>query len=197
MPVRCSIDPDKEEIDAGCWILDQGETMKKLIPAAAIEQRIFVIRGQRVMIDRDLAELFGVETKYLNRQVRRNKSRFRKEFAFRLTPGERDELVTNCHRFASMKHSSSMPYVFTEHGVGMLSTVLNSEQAVRMSIATIKTSVKMREMLYAHKELALKLGQLERQIEKHDEEIAAIFEAIRELMSPPAKPRREIGFHSR
>ena len=149
------------------------------------------------MIDRDLAGLFGVETKYLNLQVRRNKLRFPEGFAFRLTPSERDELVTNCHRFDSMKHSSSMPYVFTEHGVAMLATVLNSEQAVRMSIAIIKTFVELREMLYAHKELALKLGQLENRMEKHDEEIAAIFEAIRELMSPPAKPRSEIGFHSR
>lgn len=90
-----------------------------------------------------------------------------------------------------------MPYAFTEHGVGMLATVLNSEQAIGMSIAIIKTFVKLREMLSANKELALKLGELENKIEKHDEDISAIFEAIRELMTPPAKPKREIGFHAR
>jgi phage regulator Rha-like protein len=171
--------------------------MSKSVELSGIEQKIFIIRGQKVMIDRDLAGLFGVETKYLNRQVRRNKARFPNEFAFSLTPAEKDELVTICHRFASMKHSSSMPYAFTEHGVGMLATVLNSEQAIRMSIAIIKTFVKLREMLSANKELALKLGELENRIEKHDEDIAAIFEAIRELMTPPAKPKREIGFHAR
>ncbi|MDD3089502.1 MAG: ORF6N domain-containing protein, partial [Candidatus Omnitrophica bacterium] len=150
-----------------------------------------------VMIDRDLAELFGVETKYLNRQVRRNKAKFPPEFAFRLAPRERKELVTFCHRFGSMKHSSSLPYAFTEHGVAMLATVLSSDKAVRMSIAIIKTFVKLRETLSAHMELAFKLRELESKVEKHDEEIAAIFEAIRELMSPPPSgTKREIGFHA-
>lgn len=91
----------------------------ELIPRGAIEQRIFLIRGQRVMVDRDIAELYRVETKYLNRQVKRNKQRFPREFMFRVTEVEKDELVTNWHRFESMKHSSVLPYVFTEHGVAM------------------------------------------------------------------------------
>src|ERR1051326_5971028 len=91
-----------------------------------IEQRIFIIRGHKVMIDRDLAELYNVPTKHLNRQVKRNKIRFPKEFMFRLTTKEKNELIANCHRFESLKHSIVLPYVFTEHGVAMLATVLNS-----------------------------------------------------------------------
>ena len=147
------------------------------------------------MVDRDLAELYGVETKYLNRQVKRNKQRFPREFMFRLTEGEKDELVTNWHRFKSMKHSSVLPYVFTEHGVAMLASVLNSGIAVKISITIIKTFVKLREVLSTHKELAYKLAELEHKIEKHDEDIQAIFEAIRRLMAPPPiEPKPQIGF---
>lgn len=168
---------------------------KELIPREIVEQRIFLIRGQRVMVDRYLAELYGVETKYLNRQVKRNKQRFPKEFMFRLTGGEKDELVTNWHRFESMKHSSVLPYAFTEHGVAMLASVLNSDIAVKISITIIKTFVKLREVLSTHKELAYKLAELEHKIEKHDGDIQAIFEAIRRLMAPsPIKPKPQIGF---
>ena len=168
---------------------------KELVPGAAIEQKIFLIRGKRVMIDRDLAELYDVETKYLNRQVRRNKERFPEDFMFQLMPNERDELVTNWHRFESMKHSSVLPYAFTEHGVAMLASVLNSGIAVKISIVIIKTFVKLREVLSTHKELTYKLVELEHKIEKHDEDIQAIFEAIRNLMAPPPiRPKPQIGF---
>nr|MBU1328004.1 ORF6N domain-containing protein [Candidatus Omnitrophota bacterium] len=170
---------------------------KELVTGAVIEQRIFLIRGKRVMIDRDLAELYDVETKYLNRQVRRNKERFPEKFMFQLMPDERDELVTNWHRFKSMKHSSVLPYAFTEHGVAMLASVLNSDIAVKISISIIKTFVELREVLSTHKELAYKLAELERKIEKHDVDIQAIFEAIRRLMAPPpVKPKPQIGFKS-
>ena len=106
--------------------------MKTLIPHETIEQRIFLIRGHKVMIDRDLAELYGVETKHLNRQVRRNIQRFPKEFMLHLTTEEKNELVTNCHRFKTMKHSSVLPYAFTEYGVAMLASVLNSEKAIQV-----------------------------------------------------------------
>jgi phage regulator Rha-like protein len=168
--------------------------MHEIIPQEVVEQRIFLIRKQRVMIDRDLAELYGVETKYLNRQVKRNIERFPEEFMFRLTSVEKNELVTICHRFKTMKHSSSMPYAFTEHGVAMLASVLKSERAVKISINIIKAFVKLRAILSTHKELAYKLKQLERKFEKHDEEIHIIFEAIRQLMSPPEKKQRKIGF---
>ncbi|MEO0123722.1 MAG: ORF6N domain-containing protein [candidate division WOR-3 bacterium] len=168
--------------------------MKDIIPQEMIEQKIFLIRGQKVMIDRDLAELYGVETKYLNRQVKRNRERFPEEFMFRLTKEEKDELVTICHRFKTMKHSSTLPYAFTEHGVAMLASVLKSERAVKISIIIIKAFVRLRQMLSAHKELARKLSELERRIERHDAEIKAIFDAIRQLMTPPEKSDKRIGF---
>ena len=106
--------------------------MKDLIPQQTIEQRIFLIRNQKVMIDRDLAELYGVETKHLNRQVKRNIQRFPEEFMFQLSTEERNQLVTICHRFKTMKHSSSLPYVFTEHGVIMIATSGKREMTVRV-----------------------------------------------------------------
>ena len=168
--------------------------MKAIIPQETIEQRIFLIRNQKVMVDRDLAELYGVETKHLNRQVKRNIQRFPEEFMLQLTIEERNQLVTICHRFKTMKHSSSLPYVFTEHGVAMLASVLKSDRAVKISINIIKAFVKLREMLSTHKELAHKLAQLERKIEKHDDEIKLIFDAIRQLMTPPEPKSKRIGF---
>lgn len=168
--------------------------MDDLIPQETIKQRIFLIRNQKVMIDRDLAELYGVETKHLNRQVKRNIQRFPKEFMFQLNPDEKNQLVTICHRFKTMKHTTSLPYAFTEHGVAMLASVLKSERAVKISINIIKAFVKLREILSTHKELATKLNQLERKIGKHDEDIKVIFEAIHQLMTPPQKSSRKIGF---
>jgi len=169
--------------------------MIDIVPLEAIEQKIFLIRGHKVMIDRDLARLYGVETKYLNRQVRRNIERFPEEFMFKLTREEKDELVTICHRFKTLKHSSSLPYAFTEHGVAMLASVLKSEKAVKISIVIIKAFVRLRQILSTHKELAHKLAELEKKVEKHDTEIGAIFDAIRQLMAPPVKPKKKIGFH--
>jgi len=168
--------------------------MDDLIPQEIIEQRIFLIRNQKVMIDRDLAELYGVETKHLNRQVKRNMQRFPEEFMFQLAPDERNQLVTICHQFRTMKHSIALPYAFTEHGVAMLASVLKSERAVKISINIIKAFVKLREILSTHKELASKLSQLERKMENHDEEIHMIFEAIRQLMKPPEAKIKKIAF---
>jgi len=168
--------------------------MNEIIPREIIEQGIFLVRQQKVMIDRDLAELYGVETKYLNRQVKRNIQRFPEEFMFRLSAEERDQLVTICHRFKTMKHSSTLPHAFTEHGVAMLASVLKSERAVKISINIIKAFVKLREILSTHKELANKFNGLERKIEKHDDEIRMIFDAIRALMAEPQKSKKNIGF---
>ena len=169
--------------------------MGVIVPHEVIEKRIFLIRGQKVMIDRDLAELYGVTTRNLKRQVRRNIQRFPKEFMFELTKEEWDELVPIWHQFKKMKHSYILPYAFTEHGVAMLASMLNSEKAIKMSIIIIKTFVKLREIIRAHKELAHKLSELENKIEKHDVEIQSIFEAIRQLMAPPPEPsKRRIGF---
>jgi hypothetical protein len=167
----------------------------QLVPSDLIEKQIFLLRGQRVMIDRDLADLYGVETKYLNRQVKRNRERFPREFMFQLTSSERNELVTNWHRFASLKHSTVLPYAFTEHGVAMLSSVLHGKRAIHINIIIIKVFLKLREILASHKELALRLQELEMKTEKHDDAISAIFEAIRQLMAPPLqKPKQPIGF---
>ncbi len=171
--------------------------MPDIIPRESIENKIIVIRGQKVMIDRDLAQLYGVETKHLNVQVKRNIQRFPEEFMFRLTQKEKEEVVTICHHLLPLKFSAHLPYAFTEHGVTMLASVLNSERAIKISISIIKTFVKLRQVIMAHKELACKFGELERKIEKHDGEIQLIFEAIRKLMEPPPeKPKPRIGFHT-
>jgi hypothetical protein len=166
----------------------------KAVPAEVIEQRIFLMRGQKVLIDRDLAEVYGVETKYLNRQVKRNKERFPQEFMFQLTRKEKHELVTNWHRFSLLKHSTVLPYAFTEHGVAMLSSVLNSKRAIMMSILVIKVFVRLRELLTRHNELARELDRLEIRVNKHDKTIRTIIEAIRQLIAVPEKPKRQIGF---
>jgi len=168
--------------------------VRDLITHETIEQIIFSIRRQKVMLDRDLAGLYGVATKVLNQAVKRNIKRFPEDFMFKLTRPEKDELVTNCDRFKTLKHSTVTPYAFTEQGVAMLSTVLNSERAVQVNIAIMRAFVKLREIFSTHKELAHKLIQLERKIEKHDEEIKLIFEAIRQLMTPSEKHKRKIGF---
>ena len=171
--------------------------MKALVPYEVIEQRIFFLRSHKVMIDHDLAELFNVQTKNLNRQVRRNKDRFPKEFMFQLTKTEKNELVTNWHQFKSLKHSTVLPYAFTEHGVAMLASVLNSERAVKMSILIIKTFVKLREIISTHKKFSDKLKELEAKFDKHDNEIHAIVQALRELIEDKTlrdKPRKRIGY---
>jgi len=162
----------------------------------AIEQKIYLIRGQKVMIDRDLAMLYGVPTKRLKEQVKRNIGRFPEDFMFQLTKKEfeywRSQIATSNSDKMGLRHR---PYVFTEQGVAMISTVLNNERAVQVNIAIMRAFVKLRQILSTHKDLAHKLGQLERKTEKHDTEIQGIFEAIRQLMVPPEKPKRRIGFH--
>ena len=170
--------------------------MDELISTEIIASRILKIRGKRVMLDRDLAKLYGVKTKRLNEQVRRNTKRFPDDFMFQLTQQEKNELVANCDRFNTMKHSTVMPYVFTQEGVAMLSSVLNSERAIMVNILIMRAFVKLRQILSTHKELAYKLTELETKIEKHDTEIKAIFQAIRQLMAVPKKPKSRIGFHT-
>ena len=149
------------------------------------------------MIDSDLAKIYCVTTTRLNQQVRRNQGRFPEDFMFQLTKEEFESLIL---QFATSKKRRGgrrkLPYVFTEHGAIMLASVLNTVIAVRASIQVVRAFVHLREILSTHKELAHKLEQLERRIEKHDDEIRVIFEAIRQLMTPPEKPRRRIGFHN-
>ena len=160
-----------------------------------IEERILLIRGLRVMLDTDLAELYGVPTKRLNEQVKRNMVRFPSDFMFRLTINEKTEVVANCDHLAGLKYSKSLPYAFTEHGTIMAANVLNSARAVEMSVFIVRTFVKLRETLSTTKALAGKLAELEGRVGRHDGEIQAIISSIRALMGDKvASPRRKIGF---
>ena len=186
---------------------------KEIIPAEQIALRIRHFRGERVLLDFDLAALYGVETRVLNQAVRRNADRFPADFMFQLSSKETEtlsQLVTPSVPGHDVSNSSQIvmssgkyrgkryrPYAFTEQGVAMLSSVLNSESAVKMNIAVMRAFVQLRRALETNRELARKFSELERRIDKHDAEIAAILEAIRQLMAPREKPRREIGFHVR
>jgi ORF6N domain len=165
--------------------------MNKLIPTEIIENRIFYIRGHKVMIDRDLAELYQVSTKALNQAVKRNVERFPSGFIFKLTQKEKNELVTNCDRFDSLKHSSSLPYVFTEQGVAMLSSVLKSKRAIQVNILIMQTFVRLRELIASHKDIMRKIDELER---KYDMQFSVVFDALRKIIEPPVGKRKKIGF---
>ena len=170
--------------------------MKALIPIEIIERKIYLIRSQKVMLDSDLAELYGVKTFNLNKAVKRNIDRFPQDFMFQLTKEEADSLRFQIGMSKSEGRGGRryLPHAFTEQGVAMLSSVLRSERAIHVNIAIMRVFVKLREFLSTHKELAHKLAELERKIERHDEEIKAIFDAIRQLMTPPQKAKRKIGF---
>ena len=171
-------------------------TSKELpIPVERIEKAILLVRGQKVMLDRDLAVLYGAETRVLNQAVRRNIKRFPLDFMFELT---REEIM----RISQIVISSEIKYsrrvhAFTEQGVAMLSSVLNSERAIEVNIAIMRVFVRLREMMGTHKELAFKLVELEERLEGHDEQIRSIFEAIRQLMTPLEPPRKRIGFEAK
>ena len=170
---------------------------KEIIPIERIARSIRYLRGEKVLLDSDLAQLYGVTTGNLNKAVNRNRDRFPSDFMFRLTTEETEHLIFQIGRSKGRGGRRHHPYAFTEQGVAMLSTVLNSERAVKVNIAIMRTFVKLRRMLETNRELAQKFSDLERRVGKHDEEISAIIEAIRQLMAPPEKPRREIGFHVR
>ena len=176
------------------------EKSEILVPVEVIQNKIFLIRGQKVMLDKDLAELYAVQTYRLNEQVKRNIKRFPEDFMFQLNVQEKNGLIANCDRFNSLKHSTSNPYAFTEQGVAMLSSVLNSDRAIQVNIAIMRAFVKLKELLSTNKELAHKLTELEGKVQRHDKEIIAIFEAIRRLMTAPQPPpstdykRTKVGF---
>ena len=171
----------------------------KLVVTNTIESRIFAIRGQKVMIDRDLAELYEVETKKLNQAVKRNITRFPIEFMFKLTDSESFELVTNCDRFKTLKHSSSTPYAFTEHGIAMLSSVLNSERAVAINIEIIKTFIKLRHYALSQTDTNEQITELRKllmlYIEKNDKRVNEIIIALNNLIEQPRETKR-IGFNA-
>jgi len=164
---------------------------KSLVPVAQIEKAILLIRGQKVMLDRDLAELYGVETRTLKQAVRRNIKRFPLDFMFELTPEEDQSLRSQNVILKRGKHSKYLSFAFTEQGVAMLSSVLNSDRAIDVNIEIMRAFVRLRDMLATHKDLARKLTALEN---KYDEQFRVVFEAIHELMTPHERPRKEIGF---
>lgn len=166
----------------------------------AIINKIYLIRGQKVMLDRDLAEMYGVETKVLNQAVKRNGKRFPKDFMFQLTIKELNNLKSQIVT-SSWGGTRKLPLAFTEQGVAMLSSVLNSETAIDVNISIIRVFTRMREMLLTHKDILIKLEQIENnllqqnaRVEKNEESIRIIFEALKELLAEPQKPRQRIGF---
>src|SRR4051812_27443437 len=172
-------------------------TTRAVIPVGRIAQSIHLVRGQKVMLDSDLAALYEVTTGNLNKAVARNRGRFPSDFCFRLRREEAARLIFQFGRSNSRGGRRHLPYVFTEQGVAMLSSVLNSPRAVKVNIAIMRAFVKLRETLDNNRELGRKFSELQHRVGKHDEEIAAIIDAIRQLMAPPERPRREIGFHVR
>jgi len=164
-----------------------------LVPMERIERAIIVVRGEKVMLDSELAEIYGVETRILNQAVRRNINRFPVDFMFQLTVAEeeslRSQIVISNEGRGGRRY---LPYAFTEHGALMLANVLNSERAAQTSVQVVRAFVKLRQMLASNAELARKLAAMEK---KYDAQFKVVFDAIRQLMSPPEKPKREIGFH--
>jgi hypothetical protein len=146
------------------------------------------------MIDADLADLYGVTTSRLNEQVKRNRSRFPLDFMFRLTVGEKKEVIRTCDHLRRLKFSPALPFAFTEHGALMLASVLNSSLAVQTSIEIVRVFVRLREAMASHRDLVAKLDSLKR---KYDGQFSVVFDAIRELMRPPIRRRRRIGFEAK
>ncbi len=166
--------------------------MNEIIPIEVIQQKIFLIRGHKVMLDNNLAELYGVETRVLNQAVKRNIKRFPSDFLFQLSQAEAAELSKS--QFVTLKRGQNikyLPYAFTENGVAMLSGVLNSDRAIAVNIQIMRTFTKLRELLANHRELRRKVEEIEK---KYDHQFKIVFDAIRQLMAPPEPSKKKIGF---
>jgi hypothetical protein len=169
----------------------------KFIPQERVQSVIFLVRGEKIILDSDLSRLYGVTTSNLNKAVSRNLDRFPADFMFQLADEETKSLMfqigISSSRHGGRRHN---PYVFTEQGVAMLSSVLRSRRAVQVNVAIMRAFVSLRRLLATSETLARKFAELERKLEGHDKAIKSLFDAIRELMLPPVKPKREIGFHA-
>jgi hypothetical protein len=168
--------------------------MTPLVPVEVITSKIYLIRGIKIMLDKDLAELYEIENRILKQAVRRNIHRFPPDFMFELTKEENLSLRSQNVILKRGQHSKYLPFVFTEQGVAMLSSVLNSDRAIEVNIAIMRAFVQIRKAMESHTELARKLSGLERKLGDHDEQIQAIFEVIRQLMAPSGKKVKKIGF---
>jgi phage regulator Rha-like protein len=169
--------------------------VKDLTLTENIESKILIIRGKKVLLDRDLATLYGVETKRLNEQVKRNIKRFPQSFMLRINEAEKEELVANCDRFRLLKHSTSLPYAFTEYGALMSANILNSEKAIQISIFIVEAFARIREVLSAHKDIMLKISEIEKRLDYHDDSIIEIIKTLKELI-PSYSNKPKIGFDS-
>lgn len=163
-----------------------------IVPVERIEKGILYIRKQKVMLDSDLAYLYGVATKVLNQAVRRNIERFPTDFMSKLTKEEKDELVTNCDHLKSLKYSKALPFAFTEQGIAMLSSILRSRQAVEVNIAIMRTFVRLRRILADNGLLRQKIEAMER---KYDEQFQQVFTVLRQMLADDAQPKPQIGYH--
>lgn len=159
---------------------------------------ILTIRSQKVLLDADLAAIYGVPTKALNQAVKRNADRFPNDFLFQLTDEEKQEVVTNCDHLARLKFSKTRPYAFTEHGALMAANVLNSPEAVKMSVYVVRAFIKQRELLMAQSDVLKKLTQMDAKLLKQDDALRLIWRELQPLLSPPpSPPKRQIGFHQK
>ena len=176
-----------------------------IVPAEAISPRILLIRGQRVIIDADLAELYAVTTRALNQAVKRNIDRFPEDFMFRLTANEKTEVVTNCDHLAKLKFSKSLPFAFTEHGAIQAANTLSSQQAIKMGVYVVRAFVQLRNLIANSREMVSRLDDLEQKTEalamtqdsfarNTKAQLRQMFEALRELMATPEPTKRPIGF---
>jgi sporulation-control protein spo0M len=164
-----------------------------IIPGEKIDRAILLIRGHKVMLDTDLADIYGLKTSRLNEQVKRNADRFPEDFMFQLTDYEKEEVIANCDHLVKIKFSRTNPYAFTEHGAIMLASVLNTQAAIQASVLIVRAFIKLREILSAHKELAIKLSDLE---VKYEKQFKVVFKVLRELMQKETalKERPRIGY---
>lgn len=166
--------------------------MTKLVPVESIESKIYQLRGKRVMLDTDLALLYGVKTGRLNEQVKRNKKRFPEDFMFKLTTKEKEEVIANCDHLGFLKFSPHLPLAFTEQGVAMLSGVLNSDRAISVNIQIMRAFIQLKRILLTNANIRHKVEEMEK---KYDKQFAVVFQAIKQLLAPPVKEKRPIGFH--
>ena len=164
-------------------------------PKKPIDTLILSLRGQKVILDADLSELYGVPTKALNQAIKRNIERFPDDFMFQLSADEKSEVVTNCDHLSQLRFSKSLPHAFTEHGAIMAATVLNSPEAVAMSVYVVRAFIQMREQIAANAEVLKRLAEIDRTLLEHDESLQIIWEKLQPLLQPPPDPpRKRIGF---
>lgn len=174
----------------------QKDTGIALVPQEYVESKILLIRDKKVMLDKDLAELYGVETRALNQAVKRNNDRFPEDFMFQLTKTEAILLVSQNVIPSKRSFGGSLPYVFTEHGTLMVANIIKSTTAVKVSIVIVRAFVKLREMMLSHKDLQNKIEAMERKHDKHDQHFQVVFKAIKEMLNTPVNKKGKIGFRS-